>query len=793
MTSATRQRTKFGGNPQIVLNNQGQTLSPLTLTQDRHILGRDPQKADLVVPMDWTVVSGCHAVLQRQGEDYFIFDGNGQQPSKNGLFINHTRITPTEGYYLRDGCELQIGQNPQNLISLTYHGSSLGEPATQPLQQSISLQNRSVLLGRDLDADFILDAPTVSRRHAVIDTNQSGHYIVQDYSTNGVFVNGQRVNGLSLLSPGATVRIGPFLLLLQGDQLVLVDKGNRIRLDAYHLVREVKGKKGKKIRILDNISLPFEPGQLVALVGGSGAGKSTLMRTLLGVDPTTGGNVFLNGENLRKNFNIYRTQIGYVPQDDIIHRNLQVEEVLNYAAQLRLPPDTDLDAVITQTLKEIEMSHKRDTLVKDLSGGQRKRVSIGVELLADPKLFFLDEPTSGLDPGLDKKMMELLRKLADLGRTIIVVTHATSNIRLCDRIVFMGLGGRLCYFGQPQEAMQFFKTRDFPDIYNRLENEENVLQESQRYLNSDYYDRYINTHLSDESQPITGNIPQQIKRSPFQQLLLLTQRYLKLLLRDPVNLSLALLTAPVGIILITLALGDKTPLIVGSEDDPTLAPLALRVLFVFTCAALWVGLSSSLQEIVKEAAIYQRERLVNLRLFAYLGSKIKVLGGLALAQTILMAIAILIGFQNPTPNLISWPLGLSITTFLTLFACINLGLMISALVKNSSQANSALPLLLLPQIIFSGVLFKMEGIGQYLSWLMLSRWSVGGYGSLVDVNSMVPDPTTLPDGSTVPQPFEPTPVYDPTWENLSLNWAILILHSVIYFAVTWWVQKRKDV
>ena len=152
-------------------------------------------------------------------------------------------------------------------------------------------------------------------------------------------------------------------------------------------------------------------------------------------------------------------------------------EALTYTAKLRLPPDTNVQEVVEKTIEQIEMAERKNILVSQLSGGQRKRVSIGLELLADPKLFFLDEPTSGLDPGLDKKMMQLLKKLANQGRTIILVTHATANIRICDRIVFLGRSGRLCYFGSPKEAMNFFSinTGDFADIYNELEtSDENI-------------------------------------------------------------------------------------------------------------------------------------------------------------------------------------------------------------------------------------------------------------------------------------------------------------------------------
>ncbi|MEH2434452.1 MAG: ATP-binding cassette domain-containing protein [Nostoc sp.] len=786
-------------NSYLVLEKQGSILR-FELNRSQHIIGRDRTIADLVVPEDWAVVGKCQATLKQEGEDYRIYDGDGTKPSTNGLYLNQIRITPDSGYSLKHETEIRIGQNPQNQVLLKHYNpgqSATGTtadtamPTTSGISKSISLKNRSLLLGRDYDATLTLDAPTVSRRHATIDTDGQGRYILRDHSANGVFVNGQRVNGSIVLTPGAIIRIGPFTLALRGNELNFLDQGNQIRIDACNLVIQDKDK-----RRLDDVSLPIQPGQFVALVGGSGAGKSTLMRTLLGIESTTQGVVYLNGENLRHNFHLYRTHIGYVPQDDIIHQDLKVAEVLTYAAKLRLPPDINVAEVVEKTLQAVEMSHRRHAKVSQLSGGQRKRVSIGVELLADPKLFFLDEPTSGLDPGLDKRMMQLLRKLADQGRTVILVTHATTNIKLCDRVVFLGQGGRLCYFGPPQECLKFFGVQDdFADIYNQLENPENVIDQAYKFYQSDDYRYYIENHLSVGNQTPQSNTSQQSnnKVSLWKQFNLLTQRYFQIQKRDKVNLTLALLTAPISISLMTLALRDQNPLVLGDKPDAALASLALRVLFVFTCAVLWVGLSSSLQEIVKESAIYLRERLVNLSLFAYLSSKVAILAGLAVLQTLLMAIIILIFFKSPQPELISWPLGLAITSFLTLLSSISLGLLVSAFVKNVSQANSSLPLLLLPQIIFSGVLFKMEGTGTIVSWFMLSRWSVGAYGALVNLNAMVPDAIKLPDGSTVARPFEPTPIYDATWSNLSLNWLILCLHTIVYLTVIFCVQKRKDI
>ena len=345
---------------------------------------------------------------------------------------------------------LNIGLDPKTLIQVTYiNPNASTSVSTNFGNKTVALDRGTVTIGRDPTATLQLDAPTISRTHVTINQDRGGRYILRDHSTNGVFVNNQRVKQSAIVTDGAKIVIGSFTLIVRGDEIEIFDRGNQIRLDVHNLILETRGK-----RRLDDLSFALEPGQFVALVGGSGAGKSTLMRTLLGIEAPSKGVVYLNGTDLRQNFNIYRTQIGYVPQDDIIHMNLSVEEFLRYAAQLRLPPDIDLKAVVEQALSDIKMTHRRKASIENLSGGQRKRVSIGVELLANPKLFFLDEPTSGLDPGLDKQMMELLRDLAHKGgRTIVLVTHATANITECDRIVFLGRDGKFCYFGSPAEAL----------------------------------------------------------------------------------------------------------------------------------------------------------------------------------------------------------------------------------------------------------------------------------------------------------------------------------------------------
>jgi ABC transport system ATP-binding/permease protein len=794
--------------PFIELNNQGQILR-FRLERDCWQLGRDQSWTHAEIPLlGWEVLSRRQAVLQREGEDYRIYDGDRNEASRNGLFISHTRIDREHGYLLQDGTQLAIGQNSQNQILLTYFNpSNITTNRLSKLKLNLqSITKFPVELGREIDGSnyggMQLDSPVVSRRHATISVNQDGSHTIEDWSTNGTFVNDLRVERSRQLYTGDRIRIGPFILLYQPGVLELADRGNQIRLDAVHLVRQVTDKSGELRTILNDVSLSIEPGQLVALVGGSGAGKSTLMKTLLGIEPTTAGAVYLNGDNLHQHFNLYRSHIGYVPQDDIIHQDLTVAEVLMYACKLRLPPDTNLQQMLHRTLAQIKLTHVAHTFIRDLSGGQRKRVSIGVELLADPKLFFLDEPTSGLDPGLDRELMHLLRELADQGRTIILVTHATANLEVCDRVAFMARGGTLCYFGTPIDALAFFELpsndfKYFADIYLKLD-QGSTKQELQAIVAA-WAHKFQQSAASippsaDQLSAGSSSLAtERVNSSFWQQLLILSHRYWQLGLRDRPSLLLALLTGPIGILLIRLAIQGQDPLVQINPASAFQAALTLKTLFIFSCVGIWVGISCSAQEIVKESAIYARERLVNLGLLPYLGSKILVRSGIAIVQTSLLVMAISIAFPSPISHLIPWTIGLFITNFCTLISSICLGLLLSTFVTNENEANNSLPLIMIPQIIFSGVLFDLDGISTQISWLMLSRWSVSAYGTLVDVNAMIPGSIIIPGQPPIPQPIQPNLIYAPTWEKLGLDWGALLLSAMIYLVIALYLQKHKDV
>jgi ABC transport system ATP-binding/permease protein len=807
-------QTIFDAHPRIDLNFEGKILS-FSLIEAEHRLGRDPQQPEprgLKVPADWALISRCQAVIRKVDKDYYIFDGDGSTPSSNRLFINNSLITPQEGYKLSSYDEIRIGQHNQEYATLLFIDPQAASAKKALKQEAIYLkQGKVVTLGRSETATIQLDSPTVSRQHAAIDMDAKGSYVLTNFSSNGVFVDRQKVTTKAPLKNGSIIQIGPYSFILQKDELVLADDGEYIRLDVDAITKVVKLKNKSSLCLLNNVSLPIEPGQFVAFVGGSGAGKSTMLRALLGIEPTTAGTVYLNGDDLAANFNIYRSLIGYVPQSDIVHTNLRVREVLYYAAKLRLPKDADINEVVDRTLEQVELTARQNTLVKSLSGGQLKRVSIGVELLADPKLFFLDEPTSGLDPGLDKKMMQLLRKLADQGRTVVLVTHATSNITMCDRVAFMGLGGNLCYYGPPEKAMEFFEveTGDFADIYIKLETMDDVMNQAEKFRGSEYHQKFVGDRLSlpQPGRRVTTVPPQATKASLLQQGLLLIKRYVQLIQRDQVYLALSLLTAPIGILLVYLATKDilEDPAKPLSAINPVLHPfngtlninraaLALKTLFVFTCAGIWVGLAASLQEIVKEGPIYLRERLVNLRLFSYVGSKILTLGGLALLQTVLITIAVMLCFNQPiSQELIPWLVGMPVTTLLTILASISLGLLVSASVKNSAQSNSALPLILLPQIIFSGVLFEVDkGLTKIISWFTVGRWSIGAYGTIVDLNSLIPPENNSAEVDFSSGGMKPSLTYNNDWSNLGLNWGMLLLQILVFLGITVWLLKRKD-
>lgn len=772
-------------------------------------LGRDPG-CDVVLTSRF--VSARHARVEPEGHGHRVIDLS----STNGLLRNGRRLGPGVPATLADGDVLRIGDPATgSSVSLIYRAPSapLAAAASGVVVRRWPLDRPRIVLGRS-GADVELASPLCSARHAAIEREGSGHAIRDLGSTNGTFVDGQRVSRAALVK-GAVVRIGPFRLVYDGEGLSQHDQAGALRVDAVGVSQRVRGGRF----ILRDASISIAPRELVALVGGSGAGKSTLMKALAGYAQASHGRVLVNGDDFYDHLDSYRMLLGYVPQDDTLHKQLSVERALGYAARLRLPADTSRAEIaqrIARVLDDVEMSAHRKKRIDQLSGGQRKRVSIAAELLADPSLFFLDEPTSGLDPGLEKKMMFTLRRLADAGRTVVLVTHATANITQCDHVAFMA-EGRLVYFGPPLEALAFFgvESGDFADIYGKLEGvaspedatgwavaEADLAGElrafahgrrgagapslaelwEMRYRASPHAAR-VQRRLAETPPPPT--FMQRVRRprrrgiSAPRQLLVLAVRYLDLLLGDGKNLLILLAQAPIIAYLMTLA--TRSDAIVGPRAS---SYDAKTVLFMLSTVAVWFGVINAAREIAKESAVYRRERLAGLGVGAYVLSKVLVLSLLVAAQSAVTVAVLGNDVRFPAMGvMMDGFTELFITTALTSLAGLSLGLGISAWARTPDRAISVVPLALIPQILFSGVLFPFDrGISttRVLSWGTVSRWAMDAYATTIHLAKLPP-----PSRGT-------TPEWAYTRDNLVLRWEILGGYTIACLALACVVLWARD-
>lgn len=793
----------------------GKQIFQFPLNKPTITIGHD-QGCDLCIKE--LIVSSQHFQIVRENNQFVIIHPHpAKQKTTNGLYYEGRHYKGEEPFrkVLTQGDVFRIGNEFGTLVTLTFNDGSGKKREQVPALRPIPLGAPLITIGRGPDNMVVLAHPQVSARHARLIQNQGTYNIVDMGSTNHVYVNGQRVTN-QRLNVGDVIRIGPYKLTFTGTQLTQQDESKSIRIDAVGLKKFVANQKV----IINDISISIPPSSFVALVGGSGAGKSTLMDALNGLRPASKGAVFYNGQDYYNSLASFRTQLGYVPQADIVHNDLTVEKALYYAAKLRLPEDYTEPLIqqrINEVLVDVEMTHRRNLLIAKLSGGQRKRVSIALELLAKPSIFFLDEPTSGLDPGLDRKMMLLLRRLADRGHTIVLVTHATNNIiSNCDYVCFLCLGGRLAYFGPPDEAMTYFKQNDFADIYSALEPTDadpGIPERAENdFRKSEQYRRYVVEPLNQRPATRTSTLPvpagdTRVKRgNAMKQFTILCQRYVELLKNDKVNLAILLLQAPlIGLILMFL-IAKVLPANIFTTNtilDPTGGGVnAEKTLFIMAFAAIMFGCINSAREIVKEDAIYRRERTVNLGIAPYMFSKIVVLGVLCLFQSAVLVI--MVNFVAPFTGGIFLPafIEIYITMALTSLNGLMIGLTLSALAPNNDRAMSFVPIILIPQVIFSGIMFKLDGSAQALAALFVSHWAIAGMGSSIGLVPCYVGSDNFSFQGTVEKTAPTCTPPDPNasvisqgaaTSHLLLIWFVLILMSVLLAFATVYFLKRKDV
>ncbi len=691
--------------PSLSVTIDGGGSSSFALKGPAVTIGRDPG-CDVVI--ESPLVSRHHMTLRQEGAGYAIAEVTGQNGvNLDGVSISAPFVLPAEAW-------LDIG----GAVLLGYASApgGQGEMAAEG-EVRARLGAGKLIIGRTVMADLVIDHPLISRRHARLVATPAGHTLEDLESSNGTWVNGLRLEpGVpQAVRAGDAIQVGPISLVLSEDEIRPQSSSNAISLDAIGLEKRVNA----QTNLLQHISLAIRPHEFVAIVGVSGAGKTTLAGALSGMAPATGGTVLVNGMPLYENWGAFRTALGFVPQDDILHKELTVERALGYSAALRLPSDTTSEeraARVDAVIETLGLQERRKVPIARLSGGQRKRVSIGAELLTEPGLFFLDEATSGLDPGTEVLMMRLLRKIADEGRTVILITHATKNVMLCDHVVFLAKGGHLAFFGPPDQALKAFEVDDFDGIYQRIDGELTPAEWAEIYRRSPQHAALVEGRLAGAGTSPARAAPIAPKQDPtrarpvhpisaIKQLWILSRRYLEITCRDrALLLILALISPAIGIVDFVATKRDVLDP-VGGNSTKALTFLFLSALFPFM-----VGLLGSVREIVKESVIYQRERSVALSVTPYIGSKVVVALLFALYHAVMLTGIKVLAVEMPGVGLQGFAM-LYVTSALAVLSGTVTGLTISTFARREEQAMILAVAAIIMQIVFSGALISLADLG----------------------------------------------------------------------------------
>lgn len=645
-------------------------------------------------------------------------------------------------------------------------------------------QQGTLTIGRGLENQVVVDDLLVSRQHARLVPNGAG-FDVQDLgSRNGTYINGQRITA-GRLGEGDLLAVGHSrFTVLRGQLVASIDEGD-VNFVANHLTFDLSN--GKKL--LDDISFALEGSSLLAVIGPSGAGKSTLLKALTGSQQATQGEVYYDGRDLYQNFDDLRHRIGVVPQDDVVHRQLTVQQALRYAAELRFPDDLDKhlrNRRVDEVMAELDLTPHADTRVDKLSGGQRKRTSVALELLTRPSLLFLDEPTSGLDPGLDKQVMQTLRGLADGGRTVVVITHSVANLGVCDKVLLLAPGGKVAYFGPPDQLLPFFGLSDHADVFTSVARDPEGSK--QRFKASPLEAEQIEAPLSAPRPPAAPLEKPPRQQSIGSQLSTLARRHLQVILADR-GYTAFMLLLPVVLAVLAMVVPSRNGLATPPPDRiSTAEPLTLLVVIII--GALFMGTAASIRELVGERAIYTREKAVGLSPAAYLWSKLAIFGILTLIQSIVLVMLVLLVKKPPSDAVMlgSPTVELILATWFTAFAAIALGLLMSSFVTTSEQVMPLLVVSIMAQLVLCGGLFPVDGrpVMEQLSWLTPGRWGFAAAVSTVGVQDFVPaDPRFDALRKNVD---------DPLWAHSSGTWILcmiaLLTLTASFAALTQWRLKR---
>jgi ABC-type multidrug transport system ATPase subunit len=630
----------------------------------------------------------------------------------------------------------------------------------------------AIKIGRATDNDIVIPDVLASRHHATLVPGPAGTQIIDNRSINGTFVNGQRVDA-ALLSDGDIVTIGNVDLVFTAGTLARRSETEAATrtggLEVRGLTWTIEGNK----TLLDSIALDARPGTLTAVIGPSGAGKSTFARQVAGLTHPTTGTITFEGHDIHAEYASLRSRIGMVPQDDVVHGQLTVNQALMYAAELRLPPDTtkeDRQQVVAQVLEELEMTRHADTRVDKLSGGQRKRASVAMELLTGPSLLILDEPTSGLDPALDRQVMTMLRQLADAGRVVLVVTHSLTYLDVCDQVLLLAPGGKTAFCGPPSEIGLAMGTTNWADIFSTVAGDPD--EAKRRYL-----ERTGPTPPQPpSSQPADLGKPS--KTSLLRQFSTIARRQMRLIISDRgYFIFLALLPFIMGVLSLSVpgTVGFGVPDPMGdAPNEPG------QILVLLNVGAIFMGTALTIRDLIGERAIFRREQAVGLSTTAYLLAKVGVYATFAVVQSTIATGITVWGKGRPTQGSVGLgnpTLDLFVVMAATTVTAAMVGLALSALARTSEQIMPLLVVAVMSQLVFSGGMIPVTDrlVLDQLSWITPARWGFAASASTVDLIKLVPGPLTPKDAH---------------WEHTSSAWwfdmAMLAALSIGYLTFVRW-------
>ncbi|KAA8827520.1 FHA domain-containing protein [Bifidobacterium myosotis] len=623
-------------------------------------------------------------------------------------------------------------------------------------------------LGRDESCTIRINDYLVSRRHCSLASTSNGILLTDLDSANGTYVNGRRVAKI-WLEEGDLVTVGNTDLIVHDG--VLRDREPLTGTDAV-IAENVGLTVGNGTRLLKGINAVFAKGTLTAVIGPSGAGKTTFTSIVAGLNAPTEGHVLFDGYDVQQNIELLRSRIGFVPQDDVVHRKLTVDAALEYAAKLRLPGSTKAERteIINHVLDELELTGRRGNRVDQLSGGQRKRVSTAIELLTSPELLILDEPTSGLDPALDLTVMTMLRQLADAGRVVIVVTHSLAYInKLCDNVLMLAPGGKPAFFGTVAELGQAFHGQEWADIFTAVASDpDRVYSITEPRKRTQQAKRTIREHPEHEKPAKPFRIKQTVT---------LVARQLHLIAADP-GLLIFLVLLPLFLGLLSLVVPGSHGL--GEPDFKDAATEPNQLLSLIILGACFMGSALSVRDIVSERTIYDRERAVGLSPTSYTGSKLIVMGLQTLLQAALLVTAISLGKPHPDHGVLtdSGIPELVMVVWLTAWASAMLGEVGSALVKSGEQTMPLLVILVMAQLVFSGGMIPVTGRDglEQVSMVFPGRWGFSAAASDIDLNGLLYGPTKVPT-------FKKDDLWEHTADQFWFDLGILALMVLVFTVV----------